>query len=222
MMIKALNDMLKTNTDKPLKVADAEQVCSGFALSTDYGAVEHFNKRVLPLLRKLGLFRSHNLTDYYGLTRDRLYKAFLRQRIERLTGDSFEDDDDAPGLSDRERFNALLEQMNASVTVRPVSQEGVKFLRYDDGTGLFALDMEAYRDEALTIYARTPDERRALDLLTKAAESLSDLKLDTFHLPSGSLQKLSLLNFFEIENGRVTVKRTIWPGAWGELVNRVK
>lgn len=205
----------KTSTDR-VKVADASLSLNGYRVSNDYDAVSHFNNHTLPVLRDLDLFTTHSIPDYYGFSKADVRAAYMKKHGKGTPRFGKE----AREAQLEEQFKDYLDSIGP-VKVKEVSSFGLTFTTYDERAGRFVIDTDAYHDATEIIYAETPDELRALSLLNAAVDALNALHLDgptPSQMVPGHIQ---LSNFIEWRNGKAAILRTMYPGPWLDLVNRV-
>lgn len=212
-------------TNESIKVADSIQIGVGYTVTGDYSAIEHFNKRVLPMLDYLGLFSSRRIQDYVGMTRKYVFAAYMRKMAAEGSRLPLQADMGAFESAEKleKRFDELWEKGNWSIDVKIPSEQGMKFVQFDEQSQRFVIDMDSYRSSISAIYASTPEELKALELLRAAADALSQLHLDTLNPHSFKpTNQICLDYFFTIgADGKVELLKAMLPGPWRDLVSRV-
>lgn len=207
--------------EKERFVAHCEEIYSGYRWSRDQFLVQNFNQNVLPILKDLDAFDVKEINHYSGrINSEYIFAAVLRQRMNRAADDI-----------ERENVRSKAAKFFREWVEDPahyvptfndhISEKGMQYTRYDEKKGEFVIDAERYEADTTTIYARTPEELKALELLEDAVKAINALHVDLIE-PYMRDRKIGLGNFIEIREDRAQLREIINPGAFRLLAERVK
>lgn len=207
--------------EKERFVAHCEEIYSGYRWSQDLTVVSNFNNNVLPILKDLDAFDVKDINYYsHKINEEYIFAAVLRQALAK-SGDGI--GAEVTRVKALEIYRNWLNKPEHYVPTFNdwVSEKGMQYTRYDEEKGEFVIDAERYEADTTVIYARTPEELKALELLENLVKALNALKLDKFNLPTRD-GELGAVCFIEFKDGRAQLCELMHPGAFRSLAERVK